>query len=143
MENKLDQAHPVFRWILERVLSDFESLGWQPRIVYIKRSREEQAQKVKEGSSKTMKSWHVPATIGLMGAGQHDLQVVQGNAADIIDKRYGWNGLAANKDFQFWKDLGRIAKKYGCTWGGDWKMRDVAHIQMNFIEERSRHTFDV
>ena len=37
------------------------------------------------------------------------LQVVHGNAVDIVDERYRWEGLAANKDFQFWKDLGKAA----------------------------------
>ena len=82
-----------------------------------------------------MKSWHVDSTIATLPHGKNQVDEVLGNAADIIDKRYGWDGLAANKDFQFWKDLGRIAKKSGCIWGGDWKIKDVAHIEMHFIEK--------
>jgi len=42
---------------------------------------------------------------------------------------------AARRNFKFWLDLERIAKKHGCRWGGDWKgFRDVAHIEFWFIE---------
>ena len=43
--------------------------------------------------------------------------------------------LFANKNFQFWKDLGRIAHKHGCGWGGNWKMRDVAHVYLIFGDQ--------
>jgi hypothetical protein len=61
--------------------------------------------------------------------------MVEGNAADLVDKRYGWGGPAAKAGFQFWKDLGEIARKHGCRWGGDWKsFKDVAHVEFLFIE---------
>ena len=75
------------------------------------------------------------STEGYLPADKTSFEVVHGNAADIVDKRYAWGGPAANLHFQFWKDLGRIAKQQGCEWGGDWKkFKDVAHIQMLFIE---------
>ncbi len=87
------------------------------------------------GHSKTMKSWHVPSTMGLLADGKSAVDMVEGNAADIVDQRYGWSGPAVNAGFQFWKDLGEVARKHGCRWGGDWKsFRDVAHIELLFIE---------
>ena len=102
-----------FKAPVERVLTTLESKGWKPRVAEGKRTAEEQAEKVRKGVSKTNDSKHLC-----------------GLAADIIDRRYGWEGLAADKDYQFWKDLGEAAKAEGLLWGGDWKdFRDVAHVE--------------
>src|SRR5262245_51782364 len=124
-------AHPAFASALRKILGELQALGWEPRIAELRRTPRQQAVKVRQGYSKTKKSWHVDSTIGLLPAGGGQMQVVQGNAADIVDNRYGWSGLGANPGFQFWEDLGRIAKEHGCEWGGDWKkFKDAAHIQM-------------
>ncbi|MEM7295574.1 MAG: M15 family metallopeptidase [Pseudomonadota bacterium] len=52
-------------------------------------------------------------------------------------KPQGWSGPCSSKDNQFWKSLGAIAKKRGLEWGGDWKKRDVAHVQMKMVEARA------
>jgi len=131
----LAYAHPVFAVPLRRILRNLQDLGWQPRIADIRRTSKQQAEKVKQGFSNTMKSWHVASTIGLLPAGREQIQVVHGNAADIVDNRYWWNGVAANIEFRFWKDLGKAAMQNGCEWGGRWKSpKDVAHVQMLFIE---------
>lgn len=49
------------------------------------------------------------------------MDVVNGYAVDIIDRRFGWE--IPRK--QFWNDLGELAKKNGCVWGGDWKDPEV------------------
>lgn len=136
----LSRLHPVFRFRVQQVLADLQALGWQPVVASAIRSSAEQTEKVKKGYSKTMHSWHVPSTMAMLRADKSSFNVVNGNAADIVDKRYGWDGPASKKDFQFWKDLGRTAKKHGCEWGGDWKMRDVAHIQMLFVDSAPRAT---
>jgi len=124
-------------------------------MVFARRTPEQQRDAIKRGASHTMLSWHVEHTIGMLPAGAH-LQVVRGNAVDIVDRRYGWEHQAKNKDFAFWKDLGAAAHKFDCQWGGDWKPvrrkgkdgkmhtvdgRDVAHVQMFFTEEREESTF--
>jgi hypothetical protein len=137
----LEQAHPIFKDALRQILAELRLLGWKPKIWHIKRTKAEQAEKVKKGYSKTMKSWHVDSTEGLLPAGRISYDVIQGNAADIVDSRYAWSGEASSLDFQFWKDLGRIAKTHGCSWGGDWKsFKDVAHIQMLLVEMPTRTT---
>jgi len=133
------RIHPVFKVSLEKIVIDLDGLRWQPYVDNITRSSAEQAEKMKQGYSRTMRSWNVDTTSATLPYGHTSLDVVHGNAADIVDVRYKWGGAAANKDLQFWKDLGRIAKEHGCEWGGDWKMRDVAHIQMLFIESRPRN----
>ena len=79
-----------------------------------------------------MLSDHVAGVVHMLPEGRDAFTEFYANAADIADRRYGWSGPAGNKNFQFWKDLGRIAKKHGCGWGGDWKMRDVAHVYLIF-----------
>ena len=76
-------------------------------------------------------SWHNLGTAKLMAAGGAALYEVHGNAVDIVDQRYGWE--APDK---FWDALGSSALKYGCEWGGNWpgKKKDVAHVQMMFVE---------
>jgi len=156
-QDLLDELHPAFRPRVEQILQDLEALGWQPRIVFARRTEEQQRDAIKRGASPTMLSWHVEQTIGLLPSGAR-LQVVRGNAVDIVDKRYGWEGKAKDQGFQFWKDLGAAAHSHHCQWGGDWKPRkvkqkdgtyrtvggpDVAHVQMFFIEEISQDSIAV
>lgn len=137
----LRQAHPIFKMRLVAILAELRALGWQPRIWHVTRTETEQAEKVKKGYSKTMKSWHVESTEGHLPAGPGRADIVHGSAADIVDRRYAWEGKAANLKFQFWMDLGAAAKKQGCEWGGDWKtFPDVAHVQMLYVEMPAQST---
>lgn len=135
------QFHPLFQTKLRTIFRELRALGWRPKIGSGLRTSGEQAEKVRLGYSKTMASWHVRSTIGILPLNKRSYDVVYGNAADIVDERYGWGGVATNRNFQFWKDLGRIAKQQGCEWGGDWtSFPDVAHIQMLYIEEAPHTT---
>src|SRR6185295_5012023 len=91
----LKQCHPVFKPRLEAILVGLRRKGWKPKIAELVRTSEQQKKKVATGVSKTLKSWHVPSTIGLLANGASAVDVVHGNAADIVDERYGWSGLAA------------------------------------------------
>ena len=156
-QDLLDELHPVFKHRVELILADLRKLGWEPKIVFARRTEEQQRDAIRRGASHTMLSWHVEHTIGLLPAGAR-LQVLRGNAVDIVDRRYAWGGKAASKDFQFWKDLGAAAHNHDCQWGGDWKpvhrrgkdgkmhvrdQRDVAHVQMFFTEEREQDSVAV
>jgi hypothetical protein len=153
----LDELHPIFKVRVVAILESLRNQHWRPKIVFAKRSEEQQRDAVRRKASPTMLSWHVRSTIGLVPGPNSVtmLQVVHGNAVDIVDERYGWEGLAANKEFKFWKDLGKAAHDQYCEWGGDWKpkitvdkqgkkhikdRRDVAHVQMKFIEERAQES---
>jgi hypothetical protein len=124
----LNRLHPIFRYKLELILRDMAHLGWQPHVYSAVRTTAEQAEKVRLGYSKTMLSDHVTGVVHILPEGRESFTEFYANAADIADRRYGWSGLASNKNFKFWKDLGSIAQKHGCGWGGNWKMRDVAHV---------------
>lgn len=97
------------------IVMNLQRLGWKPVIAEAVRTKEQQAEKVKLGYSKTMNSKHIV-----------------GKAVDIIDRRYGWDGPASDLNYQFWVDLGKEVKKEGLTWGGDWKsFKDVAHVEIS------------
>ncbi len=134
--------HPAFQSRLNMILIDLANLGWKPRLHrQAVRTRDEQARIVAAGNSKTMNSWHVRSTQATLPHGRTELDIVYGNAADIIDERHGWSGPAADTKFKFWQDLGRVAKKYGCSWGGDWKrFPDVAHIEFLYIDTPPRNS---
>jgi len=135
------QFHPLFQMALREIFRDLRALGWQPRVASGLRTPQQQADKVRKGYSKTMRSWHVTSTIGILPVGRDKYDVVRGQAADIVDARYGWDGPAKHRDFAFWKDLGRAAKDNGCDWGGDWKaFPDMAHVQLLFVEEAPHKT---
>jgi len=153
-QDLLNELHPIFRWRVETILSTLSAMGWQPKIVFAKRTEAQQTEAIARGASHTKTSWHVPSTIGVSAASKGFVQVVRGNAVDIVDRRYAWGGPAANKGFQFWNDLGTAARANSCEWGGDWKpkklknggyrdQRDVAHVQMKFTEEPPQSSFTV
>jgi hypothetical protein len=93
-----------------QIMIELKQKGWKPKINEQFRSVKRQKELVKKGFSTTMRSKHLC-----------------GLAVDIIDKRYLWNIPIKH---QFWKDLGTAARKYGLTWGGDWRrFVDVAHVE--------------
>ena len=93
------------------ILIDLQNKGWQPKIIELCRTREQQREKINDGYSQTMRSLHL-----------------KGRAVDIADMRYLWTIPQSHK---FWKDLGKACRKQGLIWGGDWKgFTDVAHCEM-------------
>jgi hypothetical protein len=131
----METLHPVFKSRVDRVIGDLHAKGWQPVLVYGRRTEEQQRQKIAEGVG-GKHSWHVASTEAYLPTAEKAFfDVVRGCAADIVDRRWAWDGPCKNKNHQFWKDLGASAKKHDLEWGGDWKKRDVAHVQMKFIED--------
>ena len=83
-QDLLDELHPVFREKVKLILVDLRRLGWEPKIIFARRTEEQQRDAIRRGASHTMLSWHVEHTIGLMPSGAK-LQIVRGNAVDIVD----------------------------------------------------------
>ena len=111
---KIDELDKSLQPKIEAILKELTLKGWKPRVAEGLRTVEQQREKVRKGYSKTMNSKHLT-----------------GRAADIIDRRYGWNGPASNLNYAFWNDLGKAAVKQGLVWGGNWKsFKDVAHVEM-------------
>lgn len=47
------------------------------------------------------------------------------DCAWLIDGRITWDAPA-----EWWTVYGRGARAYDLTWGGDWAMRDMAHVEL-------------
>lgn len=47
-----------------------------------------------------------------------------GLAVDVISAKHAWGAPA-----EWWAAVAREFKARGCVWGGDWKMRDLPHVQ--------------
>lgn len=132
--------HPVFKMAVDRVLRNLESKGWQPVLVYGTRTKQQQADLHRQGVG-AKRSWHVASREEILASPNgNSFETIRGSAADIIDRRWAWSGPTADKDHQFWTDLGRAARLAGLEWGGNWSIRDVAHVQMRFIEDRPSTT---
>lgn len=78
-----------FQPIVQEILVRLESLEYQPTVAEGRRTEAQQREKVRLGYSQTMQSYHL-----------------SGLAADIIDKRWGWN---IGNVHRFWWDLYLIA----------------------------------
>lgn len=108
---RLKGVNPQLMSKAQLVINDMRALGWDAVIASGVRTQAEQDEKVRKGFSKTRHSKHL-----------------HGHALDIVDRSLGWK---VDTSHQYWQDLGRIAKKHGLKWGGDWKnFKDVAHIHM-------------
>lgn len=129
-ETALASFHPVFAQKVNSVIGLLRNKGWHAYIHQGKtRTKAQAEQNAKEGDG-IVKSWHRKDVHKKFQA-----QVVELYAADIIDARWAWGGEAKDKNHQFWKDLGKFAKANGLMWGGDWKKRDVAHVEMAIMED--------
>lgn len=111
---RLDKAHPDLRRLMieaaKKCPVDFE-------IGEVLRTRTRQAELVKAGASQTMRSRHLT-----------------GHAADIyctVGGKIRWDWPLYTRAAIHIKDT---AKEMGIaiTWGGDWKMRDGPHYQLDW-----------
>lgn len=111
----LKGLEPSFAAKVNNVLKGLKERGWQPRVAEGRRTLKQQQEKINTGRSSLknpQRSKHIT-----------------GQAADIIDRRYGWKAPQ-----KFWDDLGELAKAQGLIWGGDWKsFKDVAHVQVGDV----------
>ncbi len=104
----LASLSPPFRIRVEQVLNGLAGLGWQPIVFSGRRLEKEQQALVKSGTGAT-KSWH---------AESHHQDIyrgitftINGEAADIVDRRYLWSG----------------------EWKAGQHPRDVAHVQLKAV----------
>jgi len=118
-QKKLQSLNPTFRTKVQSVLNALDQQGFKPKIFFGWRSVVVQQELFNKGRSKVRFSFH--------NAQMRD-GIPNAYAADIIDRRWGWEDAAETNGF--WSALGTEAKKQGLVWGGDWvSFKDVAHIQ--------------
>lgn len=51
----------------------------------------------------------------------------------LVEGKYTWSVPT-----DWWETYGRAAKAHGLEWGGDWKMRDLPHIQLTVTTAKAR-----
>ena len=120
-EKKLQSLNAPFRVKVKAVIKALQDDGFKPKIFYGWRSVAVQLDLFNKKRSKVKFSFH--------NATLKD-GIPNSYAADIIDKRYGWEKKPENE--KFWEALGKTAKDNGLVWGGDWKkFKDTAHVQFH------------
>ena len=116
---KLASLNDELRPKVENILKSLTDAGFQPKIFFGWRSVQVQLEIFRQGNTKIKFSFH---------NAQKPDGTPNAYAADIVDKRWGWEAPAAKNGF--WKALGKAAKDEDLVWGGDWKtFPDVAHVQ--------------
>jgi hypothetical protein len=118
-DRDLAKLAPRFRAAVERVLAEMRRAGFQPAVVEALRTPERQeylfgfgrsyddGRGVVTQASTADWSWHG-----------------YGLAVDIVCAKRAWDAPP-----EFWRALGAAARDEGLVWGGDWKMRDLPHVQ--------------
>jgi len=101
---KLVELRLEFRALIAGIMGGLEGSGWQPKISNARRTRAQQAEKVRLGY----------AMPGARNPGSHGW----GLACDIIDRRHGWE--VSETAARFFAELGDLALGAGLTWGGTW-----------------------
>jgi len=101
---------PEFRALVEALLVEMRTDGFAPVLRDGLRTRGEAAANAAKG------------------VGIADSMHLYGIAADIICDEHGWG--CAKVGCHFFTALGEHAKALGLTWGGDWRRRDLPHVQM-------------
>jgi len=120
----LDVLAPLFRGRVEAILADCATQGLDAMVyesyrslelaqLYYTRGRPPSAEYPRPvtNAKDNLHSWHG-----------------YGLAVDMISRAKEWGAGDA-----WFTQLGAIAKAHSCTWGGDWHMRDLPHVQMGVI----------
>lgn len=127
------RVHPTARTLFRAVLNELREAGYPIAVVEVYRSPERQRQLYAQGRSDDAlrKAGYTPQEIAAarlagftagksivtkkMTAGMHG----QGRAMDVA---FVLNGVRTYQvPESYWQAYGRIAKKHGLIWGGDWK----------------------
>lgn len=108
--DKLKGLDMLFADKVRKTVSELEFLGWNIRIVWGKRTLDENMALVKKGYA-SRNSKHLT-----------------GHAVDLIDRKTGYSN---DRNHKYYKDLERLAKQNGLNWGGNFSARwDPCHIEM-------------
>lgn len=119
-QHSLDVLAPKVQIAVRAVLADMEAAGFRPLVFETLRSDERQAWLYGFG-----RAWDDAQPRGvvtkLQTAGWHRY----GLACDIVENdATPWDATP-----DFWQALGDSAKRNGLKWGGDWRSKDLPHVQ--------------
>lgn len=110
--NDLSILHPAFRNKVVKMLYECKKQGIELKVVETYRTPERQ---------NLLKSRGYSMLNGGRSKHQHKIAV---DVVPIVDGIMVWD------DYKLWKKIGKIGKKQGLIWGGDWKrFRDYPHFE--------------
>lgn len=117
----MDELAPRFSAAVGRLLVEHRKAGFDPIVYEALRTDERQAWLWGFG-----RDYDDPDPRGeVTNARNGDLSWHKyGLAVDIISASKGWDATAA-----FWNALGAAARDEGLAWGGDWRRKDLPHVQ--------------
>lgn len=108
--DKLTSLEAGFRQKVTKVLNKLKAKGYAMRIVWGKRSQEENNELV------------------LQGLASPNSKHLEGKAIDVVLRKHGYTVNTENQ--QFWNDLKIEAESEGLTWGGNWNSpKDPGHVE--------------
>jgi hypothetical protein len=108
-EYKLEDLEPFFKSKVRKLIIELESDGYSIRVVWGKRTKEENDRLHKKGHA-SRNSKHL-----------------EGLAVDLINRRIGYS---ENPQEPYYLKLEELAEKYNLRWGGHFKHRwDPNHIE--------------
>jgi peptidoglycan L-alanyl-D-glutamate endopeptidase CwlK len=123
--NDLSVLHPTFRNKVVMLLYEAKKAGIELEVVETYRHPDRQDMLRRKGRSMLH---------GGRSKHQHYL------AVDVVPVKYGW---FLWHDKELWAKIGKIGKKQGLIWGGDWKrFRDYPHFEYP-IHLDSLHTLTI
>lgn len=108
---------PCFQPVIRSLLKTLDVLGYEPVPFDTLRTAEEALRNAKRGTG-------IVDSIHRHGA-----------ACDVICGRHGWS--CKDHDCDFYAVLGREARAHGLVWGGDWKRRDLPHVQCVAVADQN------
>lgn len=121
-ESEIKTLLPFMRPMVQKVLDEMASLGHVMMCTDGNRSFAEQNQKYAQGRTKAGN-----IVTKVRGGYSYHNYGVAADCCFVVDGAPSWDG---GHD---WKLYGKIAKKHGFKWGGDWwSFTDRPHIQISF-----------
>lgn len=108
-EDDIDLLLPSFRPYVHELVRRLRAAGFDPLVRDTLRTFDEAERNALRGTGAT-KSMHC-----------------YGAAADLICGKHNWD--CGKLGCRFFHVLGALAKDLRLTWGGDWKKRDMPHVQ--------------
>jgi peptidoglycan L-alanyl-D-glutamate endopeptidase CwlK len=117
MSCSIEDLSSEFKPKATQLLDILKHLGLKVMVLDTLRTLEEQKINIKNGVSWTLHSRHLPDNNG------------KANAMDIVPLSVInlKNWAPHHPD---WFVIGTEAKKLGLRWGGDWKQRDMGHVEL-------------
>lgn len=110
--HKLNSLNPAFRIKIKRIVFELENRGWSIRIIWGKRTKQENDKLVQKGFA-SRRSKHLT-----------------GNAVDLIDRFVGYSN---NKNHPFYKDMKELAEKEDLQWRDNFiETWDPCHIESRY-----------